>query len=105
MLENIEFSSWKSLELIDTLLALAEAGHQMAVQELLSFPLRNCPDVLALGLMQINPPMTNFRREMMVNTFQVFFSQHPNASRIFDHAWFSNAHQLKPVIMRAMCEW
>ena len=46
---------------VDTLLALAEAGHSMAVQELFSFPSRNCPDVLTLGLMQINPPMTNFR--------------------------------------------
>ena len=60
-MDNRELSSWKSLELIDTLLALAEAGHSMAVQELFSFPSRNCPDVLTLGLMQINPPMTNFR--------------------------------------------
>jgi hypothetical protein len=60
-MDNRELSSWKSLELIDTLLALAESGHNMAVQELFSFPSRNCPDVLTLGLMQINPPMTNFR--------------------------------------------
>ena len=39
-MENRELSSWKSLELIDTLLALAEAGHSLAVQELFSFPSR-----------------------------------------------------------------
>lgn len=60
-LDARELSSWKSLELIDTLLALAEAGHSLAVKNLFTLPQHNCPDVLTLGLMQINPPMTNFR--------------------------------------------
>ena len=33
-LDARELSSWKSLELIDTLLALAEAGHSLAVKNL-----------------------------------------------------------------------
>ena len=104
-MDNRELSSWKSLELIDTLLALAEAGHSLAVQELFSFPSRNCPDVLTLGLMQINPPMTNFRRELLVANFQVFLGNHPNSGIIFMHAWNSTTIHLKPLIMRAMGEW
>jgi len=104
-MDNRELSSWKSLELIDTLLALAESGHNMAVQELFSFPSRNCPDVLTLGLMQINPPMTNFRRELLVANFQVFLGNHPNSGIIFMHAWSSTTIMLRPLIMRAMAEW
>jgi CCR4-NOT transcription complex subunit 1 len=32
--DNREFASWKSLELLDTLLALADAGHSHAVMEM-----------------------------------------------------------------------
>ena len=33
-MENREYASWKSLELLDTLLALADAGHSHAVMEM-----------------------------------------------------------------------
>ena len=104
-LDNRELSSWKSLELIDTLLALAEAGHSLTVKELFSHPQINCPDVLTLGLMQINPPMTNFRRDLLITNFQIFLANHPNSGVILTHAWHSTTIQLKPVVMRAMAEW
>ena len=104
-LENRELSAWKSLELIDTLLALCEAGHSLTVKELFSFPQMSCPDVLTLGLMQINPPMTNFRRDLLITLFQIFLANHPNSGVIFTHAWHSTTIQLKPVVMRSMAEW
>ena len=64
---NRELAPWRSLELIDTLLCLAESGHTHTVKEIFSFPQQNCPDVLTLGLMQINPPMTTFRTEILVH--------------------------------------
>ena len=33
------------------------------VTDLLTFPQQHCPDVLVLGLLQINPPITLLRQE------------------------------------------
>jgi hypothetical protein len=36
--------------------------HQAQVTDLLTFPQHHCPDVLVLGLLQINPPITILRQ-------------------------------------------
>jgi hypothetical protein len=42
-LDNRELASWRSLEVIDTLLVLAEGGHTHAVKELFAVPQAHCP--------------------------------------------------------------
>ena len=42
-IENRELASWRSLEVIDTLLVLAEGGHTHAVKELFAVPQAHCP--------------------------------------------------------------
>ena len=42
------------MDLVETLLRLSEAGHYEAVLKLFAFPVKNCPDVLLLALLQIN---------------------------------------------------
>ena len=42
-IENSELASWRSLEVIDTLLVLAEGGHTHAVKELFAVPQAHCP--------------------------------------------------------------
>ena len=59
--DNRDVAHWKCLELMDTLLKLAEAGHARAVMDMFQQPKTLCPDVLTLGLIQINPPLTSFR--------------------------------------------
>ena len=49
-----QFPHRKSLNLSETLLRLAEAGHYETVKSLFSFPMKHCPDVLLLALLQIN---------------------------------------------------
>jgi CCR4-NOT transcription complex subunit 1 len=48
------FHDRKSLNLVETLLRLAEAGHFENVKNLFSFPFKNCPDILLFALLQIN---------------------------------------------------
>ena len=50
--DNRDISTWKSLNLMETLLRLAEAGHYETVRQLFGYPLKNCPDVLLLALLQ-----------------------------------------------------
>lgn len=43
----------KSLDLVETLLKLAEAGKYEQVKSLFSFPIKHCPDMLLLALLQV----------------------------------------------------
>jgi hypothetical protein len=102
---NRELAPWRSLELIDTLLCLAESGHTHTVKEIFSFPQSHCPDVLTLGLMQINPPITSFRTELLATNLQLFLANHPNSSVVLTHAWHSSTFNLKPIVIHSMAEW
>lgn len=46
--------AWLCLELLDVLCQLAERGYASFVQSILEYPLKNCPEVLLLGLAHIN---------------------------------------------------
>lgn len=104
-LDNKEVATWRSLDLIETLLYLADNGHSMQVAELLAFPRSNCPDVLVLGLLQINPPITLLRQELLGKLFKVFLAPHPNSGVILAHAWHSQSIQIKPILMLSMADW
>ena len=41
-----------SLDLIETLLNLAECGHFEEVQQLFAFPMKHCPNILMFGILQ-----------------------------------------------------
>ena len=41
-----------SLDLIETLLNLAESGHFEEAHQLFGFPLKHCPDILLFGVLQ-----------------------------------------------------
>ena len=71
----------------------------------LQVPKTHCPDVLTLGLIQINPPLTNFRTEVLAQMLQIFLANHPNSGVILNYAWHSNTLNLKGVVMHAMGEW
>lgn len=46
--------AWLSLDLLEILCRLAELGHADQVRELLEFPRNHCPELLAVGLVQVN---------------------------------------------------
>lgn len=45
--------AWLSLDLLEVLCQLAEAGHISSVRTLLEIPLQHCPELLVFGLAQI----------------------------------------------------
>lgn len=49
--------AWYCLDLLDVLCQLAERGHAFTVRSMLEYPLQHCPEVLLLGMAQINVPM------------------------------------------------
>ena len=75
------------------------------VAELFAFSRQTCPDVLVLGLLQINPPITLLRQELLGKLFKVFLAAHPNSGVILAHAWHSQSIQIKPILMLSMADW
>jgi len=102
---NKEVATWRSLDLIETLLYLADNGCQVQVNELFAYPRQQCPDVLVLGLLQINPPVTMLRQELLGKLFKVFLAPHPNSQVIITHAWHSQSIQIKPILILSMADW
>lgn len=46
--------AWISLDLLEVLCHLAERGHAKSVRQILESPLKQCPELLLLGIAQIN---------------------------------------------------
>ncbi|CAO1323562.1 unnamed protein product [Diamesa serratosioi] len=105
--DNKDVASWKSMHLVEVLLYIADNGYYNQVLEILKFPLQHCPDILFMGLLQINPPVTVLRQELFTSLVPVFLSNHPNSGPILHHAWNSLnfGHSLKNIIMLSMSEW
>ncbi|XP_030378589.1 CCR4-NOT transcription complex subunit 1 isoform X2 [Scaptodrosophila lebanonensis] len=103
--DNKEISAWKSLHLVEVLLHIADKGYYTQVHELFKFPAQNCPDVLFLALLHINPPLTPLRQDLFNQLIPTFLSNHPNSNAILASAWSSTNFQLRPHIMNAMSEW
>lgn len=103
--DNKEVTTWRSLDLIEILLHLSDRGLYTQVQELFKFPIQHCPDVLVLGLLQIQPPLTVLRQELLTNLMPIFLGNHPNSAIILHHAWHYVNISIRPIIMHAMAEW
>ncbi|KAJ2954200.1 hypothetical protein O0L34_g2438 [Tuta absoluta] len=103
--DNKEIATWRCLYLVELLLYAAERGFYMQVHELFKFPVQHCPDILLLALLQISPPVTMFRQELLTTLIPIFLGNHPNSGIILHHAWHTQNPNIKPIIMHAMADW
>lgn len=56
--------AWLCLDLLDALARLAELGHQTAVRSILEVPLKQCPEVLLLGLGSVRADWSHLHLEV-----------------------------------------
>ncbi|XP_034255857.1 CCR4-NOT transcription complex subunit 1 isoform X2 [Thrips palmi] len=103
--DNKDVATWHCVDLVETLLHLADCGLYAQVQELFKVPIQLCPDVLVLVLLNISPPVTMLRQELFNTLVPIFLGNHPNAAIILHNAWHSQIISIKPIIMHAMAEW
>ncbi|XP_026284061.1 CCR4-NOT transcription complex subunit 1 [Frankliniella occidentalis] len=103
--DNKEIATWRCVDLVETLLLLADRGLYAQVQELFNVPITLCPDVLVLVLLNISSPVTILRQELFKTLIPIFLSNHPNSAIILHNAWHSQMISIKPIIMHAMAEW
>lgn len=77
----------KSLDLVESLLRLSEVGQYEQVKQLFSFPIKHCPDMLVLALLQISTSWHTLRHELISTLMPIFLGNHPNSAIILHYAW------------------
>lgn len=82
------------MDLIESLLRLAEVGQYEQVKQLFSFPIKHCPDMLVLALLQINTSWHTLRHELISTLMPIFLGNHPNSAIILHYAWHGQVRQL-----------
>lgn len=126
-----ELSTWKYQRLYQILLDLSVGlnsscgsspnGCQLYthVIDLMKYPLANCPDLLALGLLGCVESLPSMapRKELLGGTIPSFLSNHPNAATILHIIWNlgetnvtlplspANNQWAKQVLLQSMCDY
>lgn len=77
----------KSLDLVESLLRLSEVGQYEQVKQLFGFPIKHCPDMLVLALLQISTSWHTLRHELISTLMPIFLGNHPNSAIILHYAW------------------
>jgi len=104
---NKEIMTWRSLDLMEALLRLSEAGHYEAVLKLFAFPVKNCPDVLLLSLLQANATWHTLRNDLVSMLMPWFLRNHPNSMSVLHYAWNGQGQlpTVRHLVMQAMADW
>ncbi|XP_033896033.1 CCR4-NOT transcription complex subunit 1 isoform X1 [Acipenser ruthenus] len=105
--DNREIATWKSLDLIESLLRLSEVGQYEQVKQLFNFPIKHCPDMLVLALLQISTSWHTLRHELISTLMPIFLGNHPNSAIILHYAWHGQGQSpsIRQLIMHSMAEW
>ncbi|ONK63797.1 uncharacterized protein A4U43_C07F19040 [Asparagus officinalis] len=81
--------AWSCLDLLDVLCQLAESGHASSVRLIIEHPLNQFPDVLLLGVAQINSAYNLLQYEVSSAVFPIFLND-PMKNSILHHLWKVN---------------
>ncbi|MED6130919.1 hypothetical protein PIB30_005208 [Stylosanthes scabra] len=81
--------AWLCIDLLDVLCQLAEKGHASYVRSILDYPLKNCPEVLLLGMAHINTAYNLFQHEVSLVVFPMIVKS-AGGSGMIQHLWHVN---------------
>ncbi|KAL3683907.1 hypothetical protein R1sor_001929 [Riccia sorocarpa] len=91
--------AWLSVDLVEVLCRLSEAGLSTGVRSLLEYPLKNCPELLLLGMAQVKTEWNTLQSEIFSSVLPAFFSSSSQTS-VLEQLWVLNGE----VITRGMVE-
>ncbi|WRX18737.1 CCR4-Not complex component [Theobroma cacao] len=81
--------AWLSLDLFDVLCQLAERGCANSVQAIIEYPLKHCPEVLLLGIAQINTAYNLLQHDVSSTIFPIVVEK--SMGSLILHLWHSNS--------------
>uniref|UniRef100_H2YFJ7 CCR4-NOT transcription complex subunit 1 n=1 Tax=Ciona savignyi TaxID=51511 RepID=H2YFJ7_CIOSA len=94
-----------SLDLVECLLSLSEYGHYEDVKTLFQNPIKLCPDLLTLSILQSGNSWGPLRRDLLLNMVPVFLGSHPNSAMVLNFVWSAQSSMAKQILMHSMAEW
>uniref|UniRef100_H2YFJ9 CCR4-NOT transcription complex subunit 1 n=1 Tax=Ciona savignyi TaxID=51511 RepID=H2YFJ9_CIOSA len=105
--DNKDVLLWKSLDLVECLLSLSEYGHYEDVKTLFQNPIKLCPDLLTLSILQSGNSWGPLRRDLLLNMVPVFLGSHPNSAMVLNFVWSAQTQSsmAKQILMHSMAEW
>ncbi|XWS47676.1 hypothetical protein CRYUN_Cryun13aG0004400 [Craigia yunnanensis] len=81
--------AWLSLDLLDVLCQLAERGYANSVRAMIEYPLKHCPEVLLLGISQINTAYNLLQHDVSSTIFPMVVEN--SMGSLILHLWHSNS--------------
>ncbi|KAK6167378.1 hypothetical protein SNE40_021420 [Patella caerulea] len=105
--DDRDIKTWKSLDLVETLLRLSESGHYKPIHDLFKVPIQKCPDILVLALLQTKTSWNILKQELISTLMPVFLGSHTNSAVVLHYAWHHQGHSnnIRTLIMHSMAEW
>lgn len=92
--------AWFSIPLLKVLCQLAEMGHLSAIRSMLEYPLKHCPEVLLLGLVQVKTPWNLIQHEIFTSLFPNYLGGGLNSGTVLHQLWLLNPM----MVIRGMVE-
>lgn len=99
---NSELSNWKYQRLYTIIIEISDSNSSNKqsvtmgsifynqIIDLFKWPVQNCPDLVALGLLGCNSSSSTCKNEILKLTIPAFLGNHPNAAVILHTIWSTN---------------
>ncbi|KAL3516917.1 hypothetical protein ACH5RR_023819, partial [Cinchona calisaya] len=85
--------AWLCLDLLEVLCQLAERGHASTVRSILEYPLKQCPEILLLGMAHINTAYNLIQNEVSSAVFSMILKNVAGKGMLL-HLWDVNPSML-----------
>ncbi|KAI5070413.1 hypothetical protein GOP47_0014756 [Adiantum capillus-veneris] len=83
--------AWLSIPLLGVLCQLAEMGHAGAVRSMLELPMKHCPDILLVGVIQIKTTWNLIQLEVLASLFPAYLGSGLKSITLFRQLWRLNS--------------
>ncbi|KAI6659252.1 hypothetical protein LOD99_14925 [Oopsacas minuta] len=105
--ETKNILTWTSLDLIETLLSLAEGGLYDQVLPLFSSPMKHCSEILLLGLVQAKSQWNVIQLEILSVLLPTFLSTlpGPGSHAILSSVWHDPSPRAQGIMMHSLSDW
>jgi len=89
------------------LLNVSEQGYYSDVMSIFYAPMKQCPELLFLGIISSTPVWHVVQQEIISQLLPLFINSHPTYSSVFQYAWRGQnvAPHVQSMLMQAMTEW
>ncbi|MCO5612109.1 hypothetical protein L7F22_066371 [Adiantum nelumboides] len=91
ILSSSTYQAWWSIPLLGVLCQLAEMGHAGTVRSMLELPMKHCPDILLVGVIQIKTTWSLIQLEVLASLFPVYLGPGLNSTTLFRQLWRLNS--------------